>query len=221
MKSMAKVYMALALVAVICLPGMASADTVWLAYMGTVPAGVTNITETLSPPYSGGVYTGNYTIAYQTAPSAIINGYCVDVQDSSPVGTFEPFKVVPITPGSAYAAAAWVLSQGYSGMATEEGQVAVWELVWDYRHGNAFSLTAGNFKLNDPNPTTSQFATDVGTIYTNALNAVNGGWNPSGYVIVQNDTYQDFVVPNPVPIPPTALLMVTGLLGLVGLGWRR
>ena len=37
-------------------------------------------------------------------------------------------------------------------------------------------------------------------------------FNPSGYV---------GEACNPIPIPPSALLMGSGLLGLVGLGWRR
>ncbi len=169
------------------------------------------------------VYIGNYTFSYTTAPSTVIYGYCVDIQDS-PTSNPTSYVLQPITAGTPYAAAAWILSQGFSGTQAQEAQAAVWELVWDYgaSPSNPYSLTSGNFQLtgmSGMNATDfAAFTTGVGTIYADALAALPT-FDPSGFVLVHSDDYQDFV--GPVPVPPSALLLGAGLLGLVGLGWRR
>ena len=211
MKSMTKVFMVLVLVAVICLPGMASANPL----VDLAEVGVDN-SAALSIHADGlgdlGAYAGNYILSVINPsgsgnPPIQYSGYCVEPALSS--STSRVYELLPIANGSAFKAAAWILSLGYTTQAPQ-AQAAVWELTWDTAIGKPFDLSADNFRLYSSSPSVAE----VQAIYDAALAAVPT-FNTSGYAIAMNATYQDFVVP--VPLPPSALLLGSGLLGLVGL----
>jgi hypothetical protein len=225
MKGILRISLVLALALVICLPVVASAD-VTLYYQTVVPSSpYANIyAHSGSTTYNGGVLIGNYTYKLGSTSNPTIYGYCVDIQDSPDKNVPTNYTREAIDPGTVEAAVAWILSQGYSGTQAQEAQAAIWELVWDYAVGNkTCDLTADNFILNSLSSypsgvTLASFRSATCTIYSNAVDAaITDSWDPSGYYILHNDEYQDFVV----PLPPSALLLGSGLLGLVGLGWRR
>jgi len=220
-----KFLMVVALALTICLPGMASAYplvdlrqvqvdnavgvNIYAGPLGNVGTTAGNYIFSIINPAG----SGNTPIAY--------SGYCVEPTYSS--RTFKVYELLPIAEGTAFEAAAWILSQGYTTQAAA-AQVAVWELTWDTAKGNTYNLSADNFRLNS-----GVSATAVDAIYNAAIaQMVIGGFDPSRYVIAHNPVgstgwveSQDYIIRSPVPLPPSVLLLGSGLLGLVGLGWRR
>lgn len=130
--------------------------------------------------------------------------------------------IVKTTTGSAYQAIAWILNQQSSqAWDAAAAQVAVWELAWDYSVGSSFSLTSANFSLSSPDPN-SAFGGEVKTIYNAALTGMlDPNFDPSKYVLAENSSYQGYVIPNPVLVPATVLLLGSGLVGLVARRRRK
>jgi len=204
---------------------MASADViVELREVGTTPA---NNVVGIAGYYTGDVYAGRYNLEVKVPPDdqAIdVDGYCIDPTLST--SSFIDYKLVGIPDGTGYEAAAYLLSQPYTGEQATEAQVAVWELTWDYEKNNPFSLTEGNLQVTG-GLSEAQKA-EVEAMYDAALAAIAGGWDQTGYVLALNPTdevlgdwqqAQDYVIGTPVPY--NTVVPLPGALVLLGAGLFR
>jgi hypothetical protein len=180
MKSMTKVFMVLALVAVICLPGMAMAD-----------------------------YTFGSIGLLDNYPAAWLgNGPNIDKIDTY------------ITGGSVTFASSGILADGQYGYAT---YFAGWT-------GQEITNTNAIATTGTPSSTVIfdyKFAGSPSSTFTMDVNFYNSGvfqlhehgvYTAAGAIL--SDVY-DSNQYTAIPLPPTVLLLGSGLLGLVGLGWRR
>lgn len=165
---------------------------------------------------------GNHLVNVNGGPT--LYGFCVDPTylTTGPA----TYDLLPIDPISRYAAAAWVLEMYHTGSsASAAAQIAVWELVWDW--GTTKNFSAGNFQLLASTANYTSLFNDANGIYDDALAAFDAGISPSilnKYVFASSNgygiQYQDFVIPDPVPIPGAVWLLGSGMLGLVAIRRR-
>jgi hypothetical protein len=107
-------------------------------------------------------------------------------------------------------------------------QVAIWELTFDglgALNSGMTALNTNNFKLTSPNSSTTFYA-NAAAIYNQAVALVldpNETFDSSKYVIASNTVpgCQDYIIPNPVPLPGAVLLLSAGLVRLAAYARRR
>jgi hypothetical protein len=141
--------------------------------------------------------------------------YCVDLDQS--VSSGDVYDVELITVTGNYLAAAWIMDNySGSGNATQNAavQIAIWETVYD---GIGGSLEDGVFAFKS--------VSNASDIYTLAQQYISELSTASlvgldGYLIALSDEKQDLMV-SAVPLPATAWLFISGLIGLIGLRGRK
>jgi hypothetical protein len=190
-------------------------QTVTIPVVGTSGGGTTF--------YSGGVEAGMYNFSVLDGIYAgAYKGYCVDPAFSAPDSTPYAGVIVPVTDGSRYEAAAYLLSKYYNQTISDANmaakvQLAIWELTWDF--GGTYDLAAGNFQ-------TGAYTSEVTALINEATGAL-AGFTPVGFYLAaappEGEYFgkyeQDFIFQTPEP--SVLLLLGFGLIGLAGFSTRR
>ena len=143
-----------------------------------------------------------------TAGPERIAGFSVAVESTPEKGDTLKYKLVSAENKTKWINAAFVF-QNYEGglLSDQAAQLAIWEVVFDNTKNKPFDLYHGNFKYKgnlsgNTHVVAAQEFLDTFNI---------GEFNGSGYVIARNNCNQDFIFHPPVPLPPSALLLFSGL----------
>lgn len=227
---MKKFIVMIALAAVVFLPMMAQADYVTLRELSVNP--YANVTIYAGALGNVSTQAGYYNVQVDYDNSLPYDGptfasFCVDPAYSSTSWTTYDLRVIP--EGSRYEAAAWVVAQNWTGNNIPAAQIAVWELVWDWGEA-APDFANGNFRYTAAKNTNyATYAPLATAIFNSAKTNMGAGFDQSAYSLAVSPptgtffgvSYQDYIVPNPVPIPGAVWLLGSGLLGLVAVRRRR
>jgi hypothetical protein len=214
---MKRIVFMMVILTVLSVTSMAGATPVQLKEVGVVPGTPVNIHAGAIGDING-AQAGNYQIQFTNSNGPTVSGFCVDPRYA--LSGFNSYDLLPIVAGTSYAAAAWVLDQKYQGYQATVAQIAVWELVWDWR---TLNWDDGIFRLLNTTTNYATLETDAEGIYKAALYAFDhDGISAdllSKYRVASNGGFgaggQDYIVP--VPVPPSAILLCSGLLGLAGI----
>jgi hypothetical protein len=175
------------------------------------------VTQGFSGYISGRYYgyvAGVYNFSVQ-GTSGTFEGFCIEYQYASTA--YHPYDLVGII-GANQIKAAWLFDQFRTGgldsyspnrnTLAAATQVAIWEFMTE---------TGSQWEVRSTN-------TDKGVTWTSSAYAgfaqelvglanTHGDFDASGYRLATNSTYQNYLVP--VPLPPAAWLLGSGLIGLV------
>ncbi len=183
-------------------------------------------------------YDADYTVDGFFPSLGLVDVYCVEsISGSMSTQTYEFWNIddsLPIfDPSDAdkYIEATWLAHWGLSQSGNQDNnkaiaQIAIWEVLLE-SSGNTYDLGSGNVTARHGNKAAAQ--TLLNGVFKDALDDANESWrnHASDWLLAVNPIdlnpiddfsgYQNYLVPNPVPIPLPVFMLGSGLLGFAGI----